>query len=156
MQTHFILLCLCFTMISCAPKIQLSNTAPAAANGGVLIQPKAEASIKAKWILVSIENFITEKELEESGITKPFLVIEDNISGYTGCNNMMGGSAEIIKNSIKFSAMATTKKMCMGKANEIEGRFLAILQEATRFELNSVTLVLFEEEKKLATFKAAN
>jgi heat shock protein HslJ len=154
METHFILFCLCFTMISCAPKIQLSNTAPAAANGGILIQP--QTTIKAKWVLVSIEGLITEKELEERGITKPFLVIEDKISGYTGCNNMMGGSAEIIKNSIKFSAMATTKKMCMGKANEIEGRFLAILQKATRFELNSVTLVLFEEEKKLATFKAAN
>ncbi len=155
MRTHLITLCLCFALFSCAPKKPLSNSVPAAANGGVLIEPQVEACIKSKWILVSIKGLITEKALEESGIRRPFLLIKDKVSGFTGCNNMMGSSVEIVKNSIKFSNMATTKKMCAGKANEIEKGFLATLQKANKFEINNGLLILFEGEKKLAEFKAA-
>jgi heat shock protein HslJ len=52
--------------------------------------------------------------------------------------------------------MATTKKMCAGKASEIERGFLTTLQKANKFELNSGLLILFEEEKKLAKFKMAH
>ena len=156
MRIPFVFIFLCFVLLSCTTKKKLANSPSAAANGGVSVQQIATPSIKSKWILSSIDGFITEKELNESETAKPFLLIDEKVSGYTGCNNMIGGNLEIVKNSIKFSNMATTKKMCAGKANEIEKEFLTTLQKANKFELNSGLLILFEEEKKLAEFKMAH
>lgn len=155
MRTPFVFICLCFVLLSCTTKMKLANSPSAAANGILSVQQIATTTIKSKWILSSIDGLITEKELNESETAKPFLIIDDKVSGYTGCNNMMGSSVEIVKNSIKFSNMATTKKMCAGKANEIEKGFLATLQKANKFEINNGLLILFEGEKKLAEFKAA-
>lgn len=46
------------------------------------------------------------------------------VSGYTGCN-MLSGTWRMEGDTIRFGALATTKRMCLGPEGEIEKRLLA-------------------------------
>lgn len=52
------------------------------------------------------------------------------VSGYTGCN-MLNGTWRMEGDTVRFGALATTKRMCVGPEGDIEKRVLAALGSET-------------------------
>ena len=81
---------------------------------------------------------------EEVAQTKetPYLVFEgDNkVSGNAGCNNVMGSYKTLGADSIRFSQLASTRKMCVDM--QLEERFLVFLNGVQRYELTNNKLKL--------------
>jgi heat shock protein HslJ len=60
--------------------------------------------------------------------TRPRLefVAQGRVSGYSGCN-MLSGSWRMEGSEVRFGALATTKRMCLGPEGEVEQRLMAAL-----------------------------
>ena len=63
------------------------------------------------------------------------------INGYTGCN-MFSGTWREEGGSVRFGAIAATKRMCLGPGQEVEKRVLAALGEGSRAVREGGKLVL--------------
>jgi putative lipoprotein len=63
------------------------------------------------------------------------------IAGFTGCN-MLSGSWRLEGGELRFGAIATTKRMCLGPAGEIEKRLVAALGAGASVRREGAKLVL--------------
>jgi len=83
---------------------------------------------------------------------EPFIQFnsDNTVHGFLGCNNF-NGSYEVSKQTVTFTQLATTQKMC----HENMEQESAMLQTATQWQINGEKLVLQNEAgKQLATFNA--
>ena len=74
-------------------------------------------------------------------ITPRLEFAEGRVQGFTGCNRM-GGAWRVEGNEVRFSAIAATRRGCMGPAGEIEKRVLAALGDQSRVRLQGEHLVV--------------
>jgi len=65
---------------------------------------------------------------------------DGRLGGYTGCNTL-GGSWQIVGGAVQVSALAMTKRACIGAGGNIEKRFLAAVNEKARITLEGGKLV---------------
>ena len=72
---------------------------------------------------------------------------EGRIAGNSSCNQFTG-AYDLHAGSIKFSNLASTKKMCPPALMEQENRFLATLQRVEKFQFLKGLLVLFDENNE--------
>ena len=87
---------------------------------------------------------------------EPYLVFHstsNKISGYTGCNKIMG-SYKIDGNNLSIEKVATTKMMCIQVAN-VEIYLLKVFKSVKRFEINGEKMKLLDKDGKvLGEFRA--
>ena len=77
----------------------------------------------------------------DAAITPRLEFVEGRVQGFTGCN-LMGGAWRVEGNEVRFSAIAATRRGCMGPAGEIEKRVLAALGDQSRVRLEGDRLVV--------------
>jgi heat shock protein HslJ len=65
---------------------------------------------------------------------------DGRLGGYTGCNSL-GGTWRIAGDAVQVSALAMTKRACIGAGNEMEKRFVAAVNEKARITLEAGKLV---------------
>lgn len=73
----------------------------------------------------------------------------NRVSGSTGCNRLNGTFSLTTDNGIKFSPIATTKRLCPGD-NQPEQSILSSLQNATHFYVVADTLLLLNNQRVVA------
>lgn len=105
------------------------------------------------WKIVTIMG----KKVEVlKNMREPYLVFHstsNKISGYTGCNKIMG-SYKIDGNNLSIGKVATTKMMCIQVAN-VEIYLLKVFKSVKRFEINGEKMKLLDKDGKvLGEFRA--
>ena len=79
---------------------------------------------------------------------------EGRLTGSTGCNSI-SGQWRVENGEIRFSALAVTKRMCVGEGGEIEKRFLAAFSEQSRGVREGDRLVVISPSGTRYAFTAA-
>lgn len=98
-----------------------------------------QKQIAKQWTVINLEGI-------ENLSQKPTFLFSENenkISGSTGCNNYFG-TYKIENNSIRFSEMGTTRKMCPDMTTE--NSFLSNLGLVNYFKIEKENLFLFDEK----------
>ncbi|MDE3273623.1 META domain-containing protein [Pseudoalteromonas sp. G4] len=82
------------------------------------------------------------------------LKADGSVKGFAGCNNFMG-SFIAKEYGLRFKGMASTMKMCQGRANDLDRSMHQVLQDTFEYKIKGETLTLFNESKeKIAQFNA--
>ncbi len=68
-------------------------------------------------------------------------VRDGRLTGYTGCNRL-SGAWRVEDGAVRFGALATTKRACLGPAGDAEKRLLAALGERSRVSVERGKLVI--------------
>lgn len=76
----------------------------------------------------------------------------DRFTGNTGCN-IMNGTVRVDRNSIKFSAVITTKRACTRVTAPVESGILGGLNRADRFQVSRNRLRLYDRNLLLMEFE---
>ena len=101
-----------------------------------------------RWVLTAIG----EQRLSAD---KPYIEFDQQqrrVSGDGGCNRFSGGF-EINGTSLRLTRLISTKRACLAaEANRLETRFLQLLGETTRFEVQGRTLRLYAGDRQLLVF----
>ena len=105
-----------------------------------------------EWTLVAISD-ISKNELAQMQ-NKPTLNIQETISGFGGCNRLLGGAYVLKGNNITISNLASTKKLCIGAGQKIEDIFLSILNNAKTYKMEGANLYLYTNDNRQAEFIA--
>ena len=69
----------------------------------------------------------------------------DKFTGFSGCNRFFG-TYKLEGNNIKFSNIASTKKLCQKEMNNIENHFLKALNRVNTFTLSDNVILLLEND----------
>lgn len=111
------------------------------------------ALTSGRWMLDSFEGEKVDSTSFGNGM--PYLEFdkeEMRVSGFSGCNRLMGGFTVAEENGISLDKLASTKMACMGVDKESE--FLAALDKADHFKVKDESLELHSGKTKLMTFTA--
>ena len=76
---------------------------------------------------------------------------KNQINGLAACNSF-SAEYEMLRKSIKFGNIITTKKYCEGKMDE-ENKIITNLQNVTRYEVKANMLYLYSQDELLLTYK---
>ena len=81
------------------------------------------------------------------------ITLDDNgkVTGFTGCNRVMGGytvAAEVLR----FTQLAGTRMMCPPPAMQLESAVLAHLNSATGFRIEGEQLILLKDGAPVARY----
>ena len=102
------------------------------------------------WNLVALNN----SKIEHPGPQVPHLRFEtDKVTGNDGCNNFFG-AYKLDGNKLKFGMLASTRMACQ-QINDMDIEFNKMLSVTNRYSISSDKLELFEEDRLLASFLAA-
>lgn len=85
----------------------------------------------------------------------PFLILEpeERIQAFSGCNRI-GGAYQLEGNTLVFKRTVSTRMACPG-GNELENRFLSMLEATATYRVEGASLTLFDQAgRPLATFIA--
>lgn len=125
--------------ISCC---QTKNTTANAGTG-------SEALFQKEWKLFEVQGTALS-----SGSKAMMLLTAgqpNKISGSTGCNRMSGSFELSETNSIKFLPLAITKMACLNEnANDTEKKFIAALEQANNWSIQSDILTLKNNDNIVA------
>lgn len=106
--------------------------------------------LDTKWLLQSVGGQAVQMP---AGMDMPWLKLgaDKSLSGFGGCNNLMG-QFNLDGATIGFPGVGSTKKFCES-SQKIEDSFLGALREANSFKVDNGLLKLLNGDKELATFK---
>jgi heat shock protein HslJ len=110
-----------------------------------------DSSLNGKWRLEQLENTIID--VNDFNAEIPYLNINtDNnaVSGYAGCNRL-NGSIFFEQGVLRFTKVATTRKMCA--ANNKENLFLKALNASQTYKIENDRLTISHPAGILAIFK---
>jgi heat shock protein HslJ len=79
---------------------------------------------------------------------------DQRAAGFTGCNRFFG-NYRVEGDTLRFTALGSTKMACAQAAMELEKGFLGVLQETRTYHIDGNTLTLRDGERSLARFEAA-
>ncbi|HEY2867316.1 MAG TPA: META domain-containing protein [Pyrinomonadaceae bacterium] len=77
---------------------------------------------------------------------------DGRFTGNTGCN-IMNGTVRVTRNSIKFNAVMTTKRMCIVATAPVESGMLSGLNSVDRFQVSRDRLRLYNGNRLLMEFE---
>lgn len=100
------------------------------------------------WKLVSING--TPVSLGGNAVIQ-FDEKESKVSGIAACNSF-GADYEMLRNTLKFEDIVTTKKYCEGKMDE-EDQIISNLQNVTRYDVKADKLYFYGKDQLLLTYK---
>lgn len=122
-------------------------------SGSADATPASEAASKAAmmgthWNLSTLAGQAIQ--LPE-GIENPYLILPegDRLSGFGGCNKLMG-SVKLDGSAISFPGVGSTKMYCK-ESQAVETSFLTALRATNSFTLDGDKLTLLDKSKELAT-----
>lgn len=78
---------------------------------------------------------------------------ENRVTGYAGCNSFSGNYTLTSDNTIEFSQLRSTLRVCPD-ADFNESEFLQVFHGPTEYKVDGDALTLFKNEAALATFEA--
>ena len=109
--------------------------------------------LDTKWMLQSIAGQAIQMP---AGTEMPWLKVgaDKSLSGFGGCNNLMGQVA-LDGANIGFPGVASTKKYCEA-TQKTEDAFMGVLRETKNFKLQDGLLKLMNGDKELASFTKGN
>lgn len=106
---------------------------------------------KSVWQLVEL----SDKSIENSGISIRFDANEKMIYGTAPCNNFFGGYSlyEDAKHNIKIGNVGATRRFCPD--TEVENKFTATLQSVTQVKIEGDNLIMINAENQIVAVLAA-
>lgn len=122
---------------------------------GSLIGPDNAPLRESRWQLTEIYSYpVTAQEDKENAYLQ--LTVDGKVQGHSSCNQLFG-QYHLQDSIIYFTRMASTRKACIGQADEIEGYILQLLKEPKLWIIKGETLVLFNKEQQVqARFKSVS
>lgn len=105
------------------------------------------------WVLTELQGqrvaaTAMQKELPRLEIS----LTEGRVTGTTGCNSLRG-SIKADTRTVVFGPFATTRMACVGEGAELEGNFLAELNNVLTYQVADRKLTLLHNGKAVMTFK---
>lgn len=105
------------------------------------------------WKLVELHGArvtMTPEQEREVRIT-----LDDNgkITGFTGCNQVMGGYT-VAADLLRFTQLAGTRMMCPPPAMQLESAVLANLNSVTGFRIEAERLILLKDGAPVARYES--
>ena len=82
-----------------------------------------------------------EKTSNTTNLTIEFDALTKKVSGFSGCNRYFGAYT-ISKDSISIGPLASTRKYCIGEANDIELKFQTALSKVTSYDVEGNNIML--------------
>ncbi len=104
---------------------------------------------ETKWLLRKIHSDAGTETVQTNAFIK-FDELKKSAGGNGSCNTF-GSSVTIKKNEIKFNNTFSTKMYCE-PVQKTEDSFFKQLEKANRFEINSNTLSLYQDDTVLLEF----
>lgn len=101
-----------------------------------------QEELKGSYTISEIDNAKGNAE----AITITFDAATNKVSGFSGCNRFFG-TYKVEGNTITFSNIATTKKFCLDKENQVETKVLNAINNASSFKLKNNELTLMADSK---------
>ena len=111
---------------------------------GFSTQTQGQEILDKEWILVKIKD---AKVSYSRGKTPWIKLSEGKVSGFSGCNRMIG-SYTLEGETLTFNALGGTKMLCLEVA-DFESHFLEYLQKTHSWKCKGGNLCLFDKDKKL-------
>ncbi len=106
--------------------------------------------LETTWNLVMLEG----EHIDHPGPRIPHLRFEqDKVSGFDGCNNFFGNYTRE-GNELTFGPLASTRMACP-QIKEIDMEVNRALAATTRYRITGNSMELYQENKLLASFLAA-
>ena len=105
-----------------------------------------------KWKLIEL-NGVSLSSMNPQPAVEAFIIFqsgENRVNGNSGCNNFTGTYKTGEGNSLTFSGVASTRKMCIDMT--IENQMNKIFQEVDKYTIAGNTLSLNQAGKTLAKF----
>ena len=119
---------------------------------GFSMQVQGQKVLNTEWVVLEMEK---EKVSVEAEKTPWIKLSEGRMSGFSGCNRMIGSYA-LDGNTLTFGALGGTKMLCFD-AQELENKFLQTLQKTQYWKCKKGKLSLFDKDKKeIMKFKIKN
>lgn len=105
------------------------------------------------WKLVELDGArvtMTPEQEREVRIT-----LDDNgkVSGFTGCNRVMGGYT-VAADVLRFTQLGGTRMMCPPPAMQLESAVLAHLNSVTGFRIEGEQLILLKDGAPVARYES--
>lgn len=104
------------------------------------------------WKLVAIDGERYEHTTDEREPHLRFLINDDTVSGFTGCN-FFTGRFEVRNARLEFGLIAVTQRPCMDES-DLEYSYLSSLRSANRFVIEGDMLRLYRGASPLLEFEA--
>ena len=83
------------------------------------------------------------------------ITLDDNgkVTGFTGCNRVMGGYT-VAADVLRFTQLAGTRMMCPPPAMQLESAVLANLNSVTGFRIDGEQLILLKDGAPVARYES--
>ncbi len=83
------------------------------------------------------------------------ITLDDNgkVTGFTGCNRVMGGYT-VAAEGLRFTQLAGTRMMCPPPAMQLESAVLANLNSVTGFRIEGEQLILLKDGAPVARYES--
>lgn len=83
------------------------------------------------------------------------ITLDDNgkVTGFTGCNRVMGGYT-VAADVLRFTQLAGTRMMCPPPAMQLESAVLANLNSVTGFRIEGEQLILLKDGAPVARYES--
>ena len=105
------------------------------------------------WVLTELQGRpITATGLQKEVPRLEISLTDGRVSGTTGCNRFHG-SVKADTRHVVFGPLATTRMACVGTGAELEGNFLAELNNLLTYQIVDRKLTLLHNGKAVMTFK---
>lgn len=104
--------------------------------------PKLEG---IEWSLVSIGTQSYAVQAGEHGASLRFDAPQQRVSGFTGCNRIMGPYERSGANGLHIGSLGMTRMMCEAHAVQAEGAFMQALASVASFAIEGDALLLFDK-----------
>ena len=115
----------------------------------IMNQTSDEANLgETTWKLISING--TPVSLGGNAVIQ-FDEKDSKVTGVAACNSF-GADYEMLRNTLKFQDIITTKKYCEGKMDE-EDQIISNLHNVTRYDVKADKLYFYGKDQLLLTYK---
>ncbi len=104
--------------------------------------PKLEG---IEWDLVSIGTQSYAPQAGEHAASLRFDAPQERVSGFTGCNRIMGPYERSGTNGLHIGSLGMTRMTCEVRAMQVEGAFRQALASVVSFAIDGDALVLFDK-----------
>ena len=105
------------------------------------------------WVLTDLQGHpVAATSLQKELPRLEISLTNGRVSGTTGCNRFQG-SVKADTRHVVFGPLATTRMACVGAGAELEGNFLAELNNLLTYQISDRKLTLLHNGKAVMTFK---
>lgn len=112
-----------------------------------------ESPLSGRWQLQRLANMPMPPRSPMNTVFIEFDPNAQRATGFSGCNNFNGGYS-VNGQQLRFSAVATTRRACIGqRAQRMEMSFLQTLEQTNRYRIEGNTLTFYDGDRPLAMFQ---